>query len=98
MAKFGLAYDHLAEKFPALVYCSLTGYGQTGPMKDRAGHDINFLSLSGLMGYAGRKESGPVPMSMQIAMWRPFQLFHHRHPGRVIHRQKTGRASIWTYP
>lgn len=67
MAKFGLGFAQLAEKYPALIYCSLTGYGQTGPLKDRAGHDINYLALSGLMGYAGRKNGGPVPMSMQIA-------------------------------
>ncbi len=93
MAKFGLAYDHLAEKFPALVYCSLTGYGQTGPMKDRAGHDINFLSLSGLMGYAGRKESGPVPMSMQIADVASGSNYSIiAILAAVIHRQKTGKG------
>ncbi|MRR15307.1 MAG: CoA transferase [Deltaproteobacteria bacterium] len=67
MAKLGLAFDDLAPRYPSLIYCSLTGYGQTGPMKDRAGHDINYLSLSGLMGYAGRKKEGPVPMPLQIA-------------------------------
>lgn len=67
MAKLGLGFDDLAPRYPSLIYCSLTGYGQTGPMKDRAGHDINYLSLSGLMGYAGRKYEGPVPMPLQIA-------------------------------
>jgi len=67
MAKLGLGFDDLAPRYPSLIYCSLTGYGQTGPMKDRAGHDINYLSLSGLMGYAGRKHGGPVPMPLQIA-------------------------------
>jgi len=67
MAKLGLGFDDLAPRYPSQIYCSLTGYGQTGPMKDRAGHDINYLSLSGLMGYAGRKYEGPVPMPLQIA-------------------------------
>jgi crotonobetainyl-CoA:carnitine CoA-transferase CaiB-like acyl-CoA transferase len=67
MAKLGLGFDDLAPRYPSLIYCSLTGYGQTGPLKDRAGHDINYLSLSGLMGYAGRKYGGPVPMPLQIA-------------------------------
>ncbi len=67
MTKLGLSYEALRENHPSLIYCSLTGYGQTGPMKDRAGHDINYLARSGLMGYAGRRETGPTLMSMQIA-------------------------------
>ena len=67
MAKFGLSYATLREKHPSIIYCSLTGYGQTGPMKDRAGHDINYLARSGLMGSAGRRDTGPTLMSMQIA-------------------------------
>ena len=56
MAKFGLDYPALKERHPGLIYCSLTGYGQTGPMADRAGHDINYLARSGLMAYSGHKE------------------------------------------
>jgi crotonobetainyl-CoA:carnitine CoA-transferase CaiB-like acyl-CoA transferase len=67
MAKFGLDYDSLKDSFPSLIYCSLTGYGQTGPLTGRAGHDINYLSRSGLMSYSGRKETGPVLTGMQIA-------------------------------
>ena len=48
MAKFGLDYETLAKSFPRLIYCSLTGYGQTGPLKDKAGHDINYAAMSGL--------------------------------------------------
>ncbi len=50
MRKLGLGHKTLRRKFPRLVYCSLTGYGQTGPMSRRAGHDINFLAESGFMG------------------------------------------------
>lgn len=67
MAKFGLDYPKLKELNPALIYCSLTGYGQTGPLTGRAGHDINYLSRSGLMSYSGRTETGPVLTGMQIA-------------------------------
>jgi alpha-methylacyl-CoA racemase len=67
MAKFGLDYLSLEELNPSLIYCSLTGYGQTGPLTSRAGHDINYLSRSGLMSYSGRKETGPVLTGMQIA-------------------------------
>ncbi len=67
MAKLGVDYLTLKEINPALIYCSLTGYGQTGPLTARAGHDINYLSRSGLMSYTGRLESGPVLTGMQIA-------------------------------
>ncbi|PKN68975.1 MAG: carnitine dehydratase [Deltaproteobacteria bacterium HGW-Deltaproteobacteria-12] len=67
MEKLGFSYEQLRVQCPGLIYCSLTGYGQTGPMKDRAGHDINYLSRSGLMDYAGRREGGPVPFPMQLA-------------------------------
>ena len=67
MAKFGLDYETLRKTNPALIYCSLTGYGRTGPMKNRAGHDINYLARSGISSYSGRKASGPSLMGIQIA-------------------------------
>ena len=67
MNRLGLSYERLSSINPGLIYCSLTGYGQTGPLKDRAGHDINYLSLSGIMGYSGTKKGGPTLMGIQIA-------------------------------
>ena len=67
MAKLELDYDRLKQVNPELVYCSLTGYGQNGPMEQRAGHDINYLSQSGAMSYSGRKETGPTLSSFQMA-------------------------------
>ncbi|WOH38651.1 CaiB/BaiF CoA-transferase family protein [Thalassotalea fonticola] len=67
MAKFGLDYDSLKSINPKLIYCSITGYGQTGCFKDRAGHDINYLSLSGLASFSGTKVTGPVLSGTQIA-------------------------------
>jgi len=67
MARLGLAYEDLRAVNPSLIYCSLTGYGQTGPLKNRAGHDINFLARSGLMSYSGTKDQGPSLTGMQIA-------------------------------
>jgi alpha-methylacyl-CoA racemase len=67
MARLGLGWDELREDFPNLIYCSLTGYGQDGPLIDRAGHDINYLSRSGLMGHSGRRDHGPTLTGMQIA-------------------------------
>ena len=67
MQRLGLDYQTLAEINPKLIYCSITGYGQTGSYKDKAGHDINYVSLSGIAGHSGRQDSGPPPMGIQIA-------------------------------
>lgn len=50
MDKHGLGYQHLAEHNPRLIYCSLTGYGATGPYAKRAGHDVNYMATSGVLG------------------------------------------------
>ena len=67
MAKFGLSYDEVKAIKDDIIYLSLSGYGQDGPYKDKAGHDINFLALSGIMSHSGRKDQGPVLYGMQVA-------------------------------
>lgn len=67
MAKLGLDYASLKAANPALIYCSLTGYGQTGPLRNRAGHDINYIARSGVASYSGSKGSGPCLAGIQIA-------------------------------
>ncbi len=66
MDRLGVGYEALRAANPALIYCALTGYGQTGPLRDRAGHDINYLALSGALSYSGRA-SGPPPLGIQVA-------------------------------
>lgn len=67
MKSLGLSYEDLREINEKIIYCSITGYGQTGPLRDRAGHDINCLARSGLMSHSGRKNDGPSLMGTQIA-------------------------------
>ena len=67
MQRFGLGYEDLKAINPRLIYCSITGYGQTGSHKDRAGHDINYVSLAGIAGHSGRQDSGPPAMGIQVA-------------------------------
>ncbi len=67
MKRLGLDYETLKQENEKLIYCSLTGYGQTGPYKDRAGHDINYLAIAGIHGISGRTQSGPLPYGVQIA-------------------------------
>ena len=67
MEKLGLGYEALKAVNPGVIYCSLTGYGQTGPLRSAAGHDINYISRSGIISHAGRAEGGPSLMNFQIA-------------------------------
>lgn len=67
MDKLGLGYEALKAINPRLIYVSITGYGQTGPYRERAGHDLNYLALSGLASYTGRRDSGPLPLGAQVA-------------------------------
>lgn len=59
MERLGLGPDTLLAAYPRLVYARLTGWGQTGPMAQRAGHDINYVALSGLMPFAARPGQAP---------------------------------------
>ncbi len=67
MKSLGLDYDNLKAINPKLIYCSITGYGQTGPYAERAGHDINYLAISGIASYSGTKQQGPSLSGIQVA-------------------------------
>lgn len=67
MERLGVGYDVLRERNPGLVYCAITGFGQSGPDRDRAGHDNGYLARSGLLALNGRRgESVHLP-SFQLA-------------------------------
>ena len=65
--KLGVGYEVLRQSNPALVYCPITGYGQDGPNRDRAGHDMNYLGLNGLLALTGEAGGPPVQSGGQIA-------------------------------
>jgi alpha-methylacyl-CoA racemase len=67
LEKLGVGYERLREANPAIVYCAITGYGQDGPYARRAGHDMNYLGLIGLLGLTGQKDGPPVQPGGQIA-------------------------------
>lgn len=60
MARLGLGYEDLARRNPGLVYCSITGYGQSGARALKAGHDLNYLAESGLLGLTRASDGAPV--------------------------------------
>jgi alpha-methylacyl-CoA racemase len=65
--RLGVGYERLRQENPALVYCAITGYGQDGPLRDRSGHDMNYLGLVGLLGLTGEEAGPPVQAAGQIA-------------------------------
>jgi alpha-methylacyl-CoA racemase len=62
VARLGIAYDDVARVNPRIVYCSTSGYGQTGPAAAWAGHDLNYLALGGYLHTSGRGEGGKPPL------------------------------------
>ncbi len=67
LAKFGLDYAALSAANPSLVYCSITGFGQTGPRAHEAGYDFVAQGMSGLMSLTGEPEGHPVKMGISIS-------------------------------
>jgi crotonobetainyl-CoA:carnitine CoA-transferase CaiB-like acyl-CoA transferase len=65
--RLGVGYERMREQNPGLVYCAITGYGQTGPKRDASGHDMNYLGLIGLLGLTGEGGGAPVQAAGQIA-------------------------------
>jgi crotonobetainyl-CoA:carnitine CoA-transferase CaiB-like acyl-CoA transferase len=65
--RLGVGYEAMREVNPAIVYCAITGYGQDGPLRERSGHDMNYLGLVGLLGLTGDAGGAPVQAAGQIA-------------------------------
>lgn len=59
MARLGLGYEAMAQLNPKLVYCSITGYGQTGPKADTAAHDLNYLAETGMLSLSRGADGAP---------------------------------------
>lgn len=66
MDDLGIGYEDLKEKNPGVIMCSISSYGQDGPYRKRSGHDVNYISLSGLLNITGRDETPPIIPSVQI--------------------------------
>ena len=59
LTRYGLGYDLLSARNPKLVYCSITGFGQTGPYRERAGYDFMIQGMGGLMSFTGERDDAP---------------------------------------
>lgn len=67
MKRLGLDYDSLKKVNEKLIYCAISGYGQTGPYKEKAGHDLNFIGYSGLLQLMGTGDRPPIVPATTIA-------------------------------
>src|SRR5579862_6448961 len=67
LAKFGLDYKSLAPGNPRLIYCSVTGFGQTGPAAPRAGYDLMAQGIGGIMGLTGTADGEPMRAGVPVS-------------------------------
>ncbi len=67
LAKYGLGYEQLAPEFPGLIYCSVTGFGHTGPYAKRPGYDLLIQGMSGFMSVTGEPDGLPMKSAIPVA-------------------------------
>src|SRR5580693_1721287 len=67
LAKYGLGYEELHRQFPALIYCSITGFGQTGPYAQRPGYDSLIQAMGGVMSLTGEPDGEPQKVGVPLA-------------------------------
>lgn len=67
MDKLGLSYETLAARNPRIVVCSISGFGQTGPYVERAGHDLGYLAVAGVLAMGGTPNGAPWMPGVQVA-------------------------------
>ena len=92
--RLGVGHRTLLELNPRLVVCALTGYGQTGPLRDRAGHDLNYLGRAGLLGMQGPAGALPQIPGFQLAdvsggLWSVVAIL-----AALRERERTGNGSV----
>lgn len=92
MAGFGLDYATLSATNPMLVYCSITGYGQTGPYADRPGYDYAVQAQSGLMSITGPSDGEPHKVGVAISDVVTGLFAANAIQAALLHRTKTGRG------
>ena len=90
MDRLGVGYEALRAANPAVIYCSISSFGQAGPFRDRAAHDINALALAGVMAHSGSREGGPPNLGVQLADIGSSFLAVTGILAAIHHRRETG--------
>jgi crotonobetainyl-CoA:carnitine CoA-transferase CaiB-like acyl-CoA transferase len=94
MEKLGLSYAQLSPSNPSLIYCAITGYGQEGPYSNKAGHDINYISIAGILGGTGPSDGDPVIPAVQIADISGSYVAALGITAALLERHRTGRGKF----
>ncbi len=95
MERLGCGYEALSAEHPRLVYCAISGYGQTGPDRLKAGHDLNYLARAGALGYGGARDGAPAMPGVQVADIGGGSLFALVGILAALHeRHRTGRGRL----
>ncbi len=92
LTKYGFSYDHLKDRFPKLIYCSVTGFGQDGPLASEPGYDLVSQAMGGLMATTGEPDGAPMKAGVAVS-----DILTGLHAGVGIlaalnHRHKTGKG------
>ncbi len=94
MERLGLGPEVLLARNPRLVYGRMTGWGQTGPLAARAGHDINYIALAGVLGAIGREGQAPVPPLNLVGDFGGGMLLAFGIACGVIEARRSGRGQV----
>ena len=94
MERLGLGPEPLLARNPKLVYGRMTGWGQTGPLATRAGHDINYIALAGVLGAVGRAGQAPVPPLNLVGDFGGGMLLAFGITCGVIEARRSGRGQV----
>ncbi|MBL8055379.1 MAG: CoA transferase [Anaerolineales bacterium] len=94
LARWGLDAAALQAANPGLIYCALSGYGQSGPYRDRAGHDLNYLAAAGLLGFGRPAGEAPAMPNVPMADLAGGLLAAVRIMGALLERGRTGQGAL----
>jgi crotonobetainyl-CoA:carnitine CoA-transferase CaiB-like acyl-CoA transferase len=94
MTRLGLGYEQLAERFPRLVYCSISGFGQTGPRRTEAGYDAVVQAEGGLMSITGAADGEPFRLGVAIADIVSGMFAAQGIAFALLARERTGKGQL----
>jgi crotonobetainyl-CoA:carnitine CoA-transferase CaiB-like acyl-CoA transferase len=90
--RLGIDYESLKKHKPDIIYCALTGYGETGPMKDRAGYDQVLQSVTGMCTFQGEGKDGPEIIYGSVVDFYSASLIAYSVSAALFHRERTGQG------
>lgn len=92
MDRLGIGYKELKRRNPRVILCSISGYGQDGPYRDRSGHDVNYIGLGGILELIGTKDRPVIPGIPIADLGAGGMMAALAILAAVVHRQKTGEG------